>query len=456
MPREATVSELDYLFGWRWLLPLAENSTIRLYGFEPNETLFWVHGAAGGSVIEQGNADVLIVQGERCGETGKPTPSEMEAAAVVCVIVGWQRSRVWRVTLKGSFEAIREYGLLPAVDSRVVIPLSACSHAASALGLHRPGRSVARLGLLVARAMASVGSVILLQKHVLLIATRDRHAIPYGAVQANLFAHVASVPSDYALYLGRPDENRKTVILPLGSSVAESVLKVASTARARAAINNEANALFVLSQSSLSELVPKLNGLESFGGVLTLYQEYRPRRQMGQGRLDATVVSFLGRLASLSSKLVPLSARLACLPADASASLPSVVAAAWHSVRGRLHEIGESGGAVSVHRTHGDFAPWNCAWSDQGLFVFDWEDSREDGLALSDAFYYAIAPVLLAQRNASATRTLTAALDLAARVAKASHAKPDVRVCMALWLLERAGQAGLYDELMVQLDRSWR
>ncbi|MBM9532178.1 hypothetical protein JWG42_18655, partial [Desulfoprunum benzoelyticum] len=135
--------------------------------------------------------------------------------------------------------------------------------------------------------------------------------------------------------------------------------------------------------------------------------------------------------------------------------LSSDTATACRALRARLGRLAESGGTLSVHRCHGDFAPWNCSWTPQGLFVFDWEASHDDGMALSDAFYYVTAPALLVHRNPCTKRTLKALLHMAERVAEASHAKLDTRVYLAFWLLGRVGQARLYDELIVLLDRSW-
>jgi len=115
-----------------------------------------------------------------------------------------------------------------------------------------------------------------------------------------------------------------------------------------------------------------------------------------------------------------------------------------------------AGESVWGHRSHGDFAPWNFAWTAKGFFVFDWEESAEDGLALQDAFYYVIAPALLVQRNASVTETFNAVFCFANRVVEASGTKLDIQLYFALWLLARVGRAKLYDELCVLLAQRWQ
>jgi hypothetical protein len=448
---------LDYQFGWRWLLPVAAGGRIRLYGFTSEEERFWRGALPALDWTADGDrADVLLVEGMRCMSQAMPSRTSIRDAQVVCMLVRRSQVRHWRTVLHESFPQVREYGLLPSGNPRVVVPLSSTRHATAALSLHRPGRWVARFGLMLARMLAVIGNFELLRGCVLLIATRSPEFIPNGAVQAELPARFGQQAMDYALYLGTPDENRKTVVLPLGDSSPRTIHKVASTPTARAALNNEASALSALSHSPLSTYVPRLDGLVSSDAAVTLYQEYRPRLHIGQRKLDAAVVAFLGRLMLLGRKSMPLSELLASLPADSNVSLPIEVDVACRALRERLQLLAVSGAEVWVHRTHGDFAPWNCAWTDQGLFVFDWEESREQGLALGDAFYYAIAPALLVQPNANAAKTLDTSLRLADRVVEASGVELVSRVYLAFWLLGRVAQADLYGELIVLLERSWR
>ena len=452
------IAGLDFRFGWRWLLPVAGGERIRLYGFSNDEELFWrgafptLDWSADG-----GRAEVLVVDAAHCTAQAMPSlRGAIPAALIVCMLLSRSQVMHWRTILHESFPQVREYGLLPSGTPRVVVPLSLTRHATTALSLHRPGRWIARLGLRLARALACAGSFELLRGRVLLIATRSPDFIPEGAVRADVPKRIAHPIKDYALYLGTPDDNRKTVVLPLGDSPPDIILKVAAIPTARHSLNNEAAALLALSKSSLSAFVPRLHGTVSTDNAMSLYQEYRPRRQTGHRKMDAAVVAFLGQLTLLGHNLVPLSSLLVSLPVGSNASLPAEVEIACHALHRRLRQLGESGAVVWVHRTHGDFAPWNCTWTDQGLFIFDWEESQEQDLALGDAFYFAIAPALLVHRKASRKKTLEAALSLANSVVEASGARLDSRIYLALWLLRQVGQADLYGELIVLLERSWR
>lgn len=441
--------EMDYRFGWRWLLPAVEGS-MRIYGFSDEEEQFWRRISSDfGWNARVDQSDILLVNADQC-----VTKTDLHAAGLVCVIGNRITIKYWRTILDKTFPLVREYSLLPPNNPRVIVPLSSARHTVTALSLHRPGRWIARLGLLLARVLAFFGNFWLLRGRVLLIATRSTGFIPRGALQAGLLGRFGQ-RIDYALYLGTPDDNRKTIVLPLADSSPNMILKVAGTPKSRASLKNEAAALSALSQSILSGFVPKLEDLISSDAALTLYQEYRPRQLVSQRKLNADIVNFLGQLTALNHQSMLLSEYLQVLSGDSDECESDDVVRACRALRERLQNQAELDAEILLHRTHGDFAPWNCAWTNQGLFVFDWEESAEDGLALQDAFYYVIAPALLVQRNVSAIETLSAVFCFANRVIEASGMKLDIRIYLALWLLTRAGRAKLYGELCVLLARRW-
>jgi hypothetical protein len=448
---------LDYRFGWRWLLPVEEGSAVQLHGFSNEEEQFWREALpALECTVVDGHAEVLLLDGDHCVENADLSAAELEAARVVCVIVGRTRASRWRKRLKAGFPHCREYGLLPTVGPRVAVPLGSPEHAVKALGLHRPGRRMARLGLTLAGALAGLGHMALLRGRVLLIASKEAGSIPRGAVQADFSVPRGGQGVDYALYLGTPDGNRKTVVLPVGASAPNVILKVATSRSARASLSNEATALAALAASSLAAQVPKLVSMTDAERSLTLHQEYRPRMPAGQRRIREAVITFLGGLSGLNAGQRSLGDALTALPGDVRMGQSGEIAEACRRLHARLRRLAETGAMVAVHRSHGDFSPWNCAWTEQGLFVFDWEESREQDLAFGDAFYYIVAPALLVQRNADAHETLEEILRFAGAVAEAGAISPgDVRVYLALWLLRRVGQADFYDELLVLLERNW-
>ena len=233
-------------------------------------------------------------------------------------------------------------------------------------------------------------------------------------------------------------------------------------------MQNEARALTAMGKTSLAEQVPKLIGLEEADARLTLAQEFRQRHSVSQARMSDAVVNFLAGMSEIDRKQVALADWLV-KEVDAGHTTigtclsPSVEEAAC-KLRTRLTALANEGKKIWLHRCHGDFAPWNCAWTDRGLFVFDWEEGREQGLALGDAFYYVLSPFVHVQKNPDAGKALAAAIQFARDVGNRSglcagtdiNCDTEVRMYFALWLLGRPNLSPFYDELTVLLEHSWK
>jgi hypothetical protein len=241
---------LDFRFGWRWLLPIAAGGRIRLHSFPMEEQAFWQEALpALDWQAGDDRPDMLLVDGVRCGAQAMPSLIDIQTAQVACMVVSRAQANHWRTILCEAYSQVREYGLLPSGNPRVVVPLTSARHAVMALSLHRPGRWVARLGVMLARTLARFGYLDLLRGRVLLIATTSPGFVPHGAVLAGVPERVGHQVTDYALYLGTPDDNRKTVVLPLGDELPSVILKVAETPMSCASLHNEAAALSALSSS---------------------------------------------------------------------------------------------------------------------------------------------------------------------------------------------------------------
>ena len=101
---------------------------------------------------------------------------------------------------------------------------------------------------------------------------------------------------------------------------------------------------------------------------------------------------------------------------------------------------------------------WNCAWTAQGFFAFDWEESRAWDVTLGDAFYFVVAPAMHIARLPNPLAVESQALALAEAVAKAADLPvEELRLNWALWLLQRMNQqpAPLYERLLERLLVSW-
>lgn len=459
---------LDYRLGWRWLLPYVPGQKLYLRGFNEAEQAFWHKAVASAEWVRSPNmAEGWLI--DTSGTASVSIESFMAAMpeAVQWVVFTGTGGTVyrWRQRLPYEFKTIHEYGLLPAANPRLIIPLAKPDHVVAALALHSPGRWAAQVAVRLAVMLARVGMFFPLRRQVLLIAERSPSLGPMGALQARMTFHVADEGTDYALYLGTSNDNRKTVALPLGVSTPDVVTKMGESAQARQALKNEAATLKFLAKSStlpysserrgnghagslsqggplldhsLADQVPRMMGLVENEHGVALYQEYRPRLKARPAVLEEAVIDFLAQLSMINRRSCPLQEVLNMM-ADATGPVGFVEGddSSLSSIWRWLYMRAEQGAVVYKHRTHGDFAPWNCAWTAQGFFVFDWEESHPLALAFGDAFYFAIAPALHVT-DTDPKWVLRKALAIALQVAERSRfTDVDVNLHFTVWLLSR-------------------
>lgn len=408
--------ELDQRLGWRWLLPKVEGGALRIVGFSAAEAdvlmSSWHTGPA--PVLPIGG-EVVVINADTCSWSRGACERQLRTAAAAVILGRTSRLARFRRSLIG-FSDVRDYGLLPLSRPRVVVPLACGRWTRAALALHRPGRPVARAAVALADRLTWISMAGPLFGYRLRIATRDLRSD-------------GSTRCDHALYLGTADENRKTVVLPLGPADPNRIRKVAASAVARESLSREANALQLLGQSAVADQVPRLLDFRRTGREAELEIEYRPRRVAPEARIRQAAAAFLARLGAMDVAEVSLYDWL--IREGLTLVLNEVGA-----MRGAFDRMIASGAVLRLQRGHGDFAPWNSAWTDKGLFVFDWEASRPHQLAFSDAFHYVVAPALLVDQRASPADVVAQALDFASIVAgKMGLPSVDLPTHLAVWLL---------------------
>jgi hypothetical protein len=408
------------------------------------------------------DADVWLIDGDT---SPRVTRSILENAQVVAVVARGFRARGWRVSLRRAFPALREYALVPASKPQLVVPLTSSRHVVSALRLYRPGRSLARAAICLAGAAARLHVRFPLRRHVLLIASRSVETMPAGAISTKMLCHFGAQTLEFALYLGTTFANRKTVILPLPDCDPNIIVKIGATTSAVDFLRNEALILQELEQSSLASWTPRVQALVSADGSFALFEEYRVRLRASKATLRTGVVQFLAGLSTLNRDTRPLASLLGEVRSLGATTASDQAAGPFGLLVSRLDALAKTNADFYVHRNHGDFTPWNCFWTRQGLFVFDWEESRQHDIALSDAFRYVVIPAILVGRRFHPKTTLEEAIHLGIRVAdQAGLHDLDVNAYLALWLVDRVTRLsrplptmrGRYTQLMVALQEQWQ
>jgi hypothetical protein len=450
-------NRLDFAFGWRWLLPLQDCKAITFLGFDNAEVDFWKSVLPkSGPSDKYSYSDAYIIDADRHRDHLTAFDGIREGASVICVVGRGKNLKNWRNTLMSNYPMVRRYGLLPSVNPRVVIPLNSPRHTLYALALHRPGRFLARVAIRIAGLLARIGSTALLERRTLLIASPTKMITPYGAIQSNVAAFLKQPAEDYALYLGVEGGNRKTVVLPLENAAPSVIIKIGESPQSRRSLENEAATLRSLKNTSIAKNVPDLLGTEDTEAAYALYQQFKPRKASSKRGHHKSVVDFLYRLSTINRQSRPLSEFLKEL--DTSRCEPGVDNNSDHIIQAwsRLKILADSGMVVWEHRSHGDFAPWNCSHTDDGIFVFDWEESAECGLALSDIFYFVISPILFLNSGADTDSTLDEIHRITNDVYQDhSLTEMEINTHLACWLLRNIHKAPFYSQLLQALMLKW-
>ncbi len=454
------IHELDYRFGWRWLLPIRDDDRLILSGFRESEEVFLRNALklADRFTDSVADANVWIADSDQDGHGPATVARDCSRVDAICVVGSGRSVARWRKALSGRFPFQFEYGFLPADTPRLIVPLGSSQRTISALRLHHPGRRLAKLGMMLVRSLVSIGQFAPLRRRMLFVAVKDETRFPAGAIASGLETRFPVEKGAFALYLGTPDVKRKTVILPL-MDPQKVLLKTASSTDARDALRSELSTLRALEFSSIGPNIPRVLDVVDNGDTLTLYQEYRQRKSTGNKGYRNAVIDFLSRLSAQGRDSCALTEILEKVRSENGVLFCDSEGRVRTSLIRKLEQAAEVGTKLWVNLSHGDFAPWNCSWTDEGLFVFDWEESREKIPAFGDAFYFVVAPAVHIPGKHSVEMITNDALGLAAEVAgKAGLTVDDLRIYWALWLIERAAihDEPLYFQLLDELKRHWQ
>ena len=440
----------SYKFSWLWLLPNLEVSEVSCLGWsiEDSDFIFNFFKKSSNGGLDKTNFIIINIDGLdiNLASFGKFFLKKNETIVIVGSLGSGERKAVF---LDKSF-MLREYAMLPNSKPRVLIPLSSRRATLAGLQLHRPGRWIARGAIAMIGFLAAVGMYWPLRRRTLVIASNNANFMPVGAAHAGVIDVLGSeAPDDYALYLGNPQSDRKTVVLPLVDGVPVCVLKMGENPVAMDCLRNEALVLDLLAATVLHDRVPLRMGLIERSSSVSLYQSYRKRATVSKRIMDKSMIKFVGELNGLEQYFVSLEKFL---------SKDDLLEKFSTNILDLLNLLRSDNSPVSILlcRGHGDLAPWNCSWTKEGVFVFDWETSRQDMLALGDAFYYKIAPAVHIKKNPRPAQVLQEAFDFAVEVAV--HGKLpviNVRVYLALWLLQVVDESDLYPQLIDVLVQTW-
>lgn len=448
--------ELSYRFGWRVLLPIKYGSNVLLLGFNDQEKCYLKRALPEVSVVgQQSPATDVIVNDLDPKSFDDLIFTHLKS---ISVIGSKKNIYAWRRLVANKFAETNIYGMLPPNNPRVILPLGHSDWIIKGLALHSPGRWFARTAVFGLKILARIGIESALHRKMLFIATDVSATLPGDIRINNLNGKNKNTKQASALYLGSPDEFRKTVILPLSDTLS-TILKHGDTQKANNTIRNEAETLKILSQTELASHVPILHDLVDRNDKVTLHQEYRPRVNRLRCHMERASLNFLVRLSLQGRSTRKLKDVLSNLRDKSCPTNRDAVHVASRQVWKRLDELAEQGVKIIGYRSHGDFASWNYEWTRKGFFVFDWEESQAWDIAFEDVFYQIIGPALHISKPLTPASVETKAIDSALVFASnAGLPVEDIRMYWAIWLLKRIsrGTMPLYEQCLENVANSWK
>lgn len=430
-------ADLDYVFAWRWLLPKFKTGATGLVLADKSSSEHFLTALSLRTPASVNEAPLLVVIDAHFVLTNPLVFHPEIVAGADTVVVYGTDSAVAQVSkqLKLDRDVMRNYGLIPPGFPRVVVPLGNQVSTLSGLGLHRPGRRLAKLAVAGLKLLARLGFVWPLKRSRLLIVSHrsSRPALLESIEGISVDGH------DFALYLGVAGSARKTIALPVGKTVPQWIIKSAELPAARSKLANEARMLGELANTALAECVPSLHSFHSSARASVLVQQYFRASTKNGSNLDAAVREFLTNAAGIGTTQIPIKDFIASqisLPTEIAEIPEDRIAKAAVLLSKCAVKFSEI--LIPIGFTHGDFAPWNCLLEKTGLRVFDWEDGSSEGLFIGDAFSYVVMQRLLLRQDRNAVRIANEAVGFA----KSIYTSQDIGVeqveaCFVIWCLSR-------------------
>jgi hypothetical protein len=290
------------------------------------------------------------------------------------------------------FKHMRQYAALPSGKPKLFIPLATRLARSRALRFHIPGSLKARMGLLLARSLSSLGMSHHLSRRLIRLHARDKSAFDKGGLLEWISRRLGCTFQNLVLYSGSGQIHTKITALAIADrGENDVVVRIADCQNGVEAVKRESEALRTIHGSGLSGQAPRPLAEGWWNNYYLLAQEGRltsANRQ--EGRLTERHLEFLRKLSYLGTKILPFGETRhwrelkEWSKSDLSADIPTPLG----RILNRVLSGDMAAKSMVLHRNHGDFAPWNIKTGNNRLFVYDWEESRPDGLALTDAFHF--------------------------------------------------------------------
>jgi hypothetical protein len=232
----------------------------------------------------------------------------------------------------------------------------------------------------------------------------------------------------------------KTICANLPFNHESKIFKCLYPVISKSSLKNEFSVLSYLRQTKLKHNVPKCFTNKIINDYFLTTQEFRPKLRIRRSRYIPLVQNFLIDIYSLKSKSVSFEEFSLLFNNNIFNSLE------------KLFDF-KSNDKLILSICHGDFTDWNCSYTSEGLFVFDWEESTFNGIFLSDAFYFIISEYIFIKRHYNVVKIM---LQIETFINPfLSLVDVDWLKQLSLWLITQKNITNIHKDLAVHISKTF-
>ena len=410
---------------WKVLLPVKPESKLLAIGVDEGIlcSLRRSFGCVDTLSSEGRRYDIIVLDCRSINRSNLRVPDS--CAGIETVIVCINADRQIKKKLKASgYCYVSHYAGLPAAKPRVYIPLNTGRLRTKGLSFHSPGSLKARSNLLIAKTLSRLGFKFHLTRNTVSIFFASEKISGGNNLTDWISEKVGYGVSDLVVYAGSESERRKITALAVAENGGEDVVvKIADSAAGAEAIRQESDVLRDIGKTTLKGYVPKLISEGFYEKYYIQIQETLSSGGCQISSLTDMHLDFLSELSKVGRRTYLLKEtsawqKIKCQIQDIDIDdLPIEVAnVANYILSDKIANM-----EICCHRIHGDFAPWNIRIKKNKLFVFDWEDSIENGLIVTDIFHFIVRQAMLVGPWPGTEKIAKSIQENCSEVAKRAH-----------------------------------
>ncbi|OPZ15574.1 MAG: hypothetical protein BWZ05_02259 [Bacteroidetes bacterium ADurb.BinA245] len=434
------------------LLPVDDSKSVLALGMTAEEITVLSRSYHHIDVLPSAHRYKIIIIGKEIvddASTGNYLSCLADEGTLVVVGSGNIRREIKR---KGLI-CLGDYAALPPKQPRLFIPLTSKKIREIGISFHSPGSRRSKLWLSLARKLNAIGIIEHLRRNTVSFWSNSVNFSNKNTIKNWISERVGWEVIDLIIYAGSDAVDRKITALAISSDCNKKVIaRIADTDLGTLAIKRESEALKRLAQSSINNLVPSLIAEDKYGPYFIQLQSCFPKSAGQCRKLSNLHIRFLAELSKINRIKTPVNQTAEWKMLSAPLELPDTI----NNMATNLVKNGVAGKIVECHMSHGDFVPWNIICEQNGILVYDWENSNPTGFPFHDVFHFIYRQAALVGPWPGSLALLKAMRKSAACLAHESKIIFEPVLALSLWCIKEylCKPDSRLIELAIELNRT--